>query len=78
MMPTGHTGAIEKEGMVLMERPQYLTDEARQEDYDYAMGEVQGVTAQMHHTPADTFTRDHPSVHRIAKVRHSYGPDSAG
>lgn len=32
MMPDGWTGAIERDGLILMERPSYLTEEARQED----------------------------------------------
>jgi len=77
MMPLDFKGPIRKDGMVLMERPQYLTDEARQEDYEFATGEVQRATATLGQTPGGQFTRDHPSVHKIAKVKHSYGPIDA-
>lgn len=77
MMPTGHDGPIEKDGMVLMERPQYLTEEARQEDYEIAMDQVRVKEQQLGHTPGGQFTRDHPSVHRIAKIKRSYGPVDA-
>lgn len=77
MMPVGFDGPVQKDGMVLMERPQYLTDEARAEDYDFAMQQVNGITRQAVDTPSGTFTRDHPSVQKIARIRHSYAPVSA-
>ncbi len=77
MMPLGDNGPITKDGMVLMERPSYLTEDARQEDYDWAMDQVRGKEAQLRNTPSGQFTRDHPSVDRIARVKRSYGPIDA-
>lgn len=74
LMPDGHTGAITKDGQILMERPAYLTEEARQEDYEIAMGEVARKEAQLGHTPPNTFTRDHESARRVTRVRRTYGP----
>lgn len=77
MMPVGHAGVISKDGMVLMERPQYLTDEARQEDLDFARDQVRGATRDATSTPSGTLTRSHPSVERISRIKTSYGPISA-
>src|SRR5215467_4762691 len=74
MMPTGFEGSIKKDGMVLMERPAYLTEQARQEDFDYAMGEVGRATAALGQSPDGQFTRAHPSVERISGVKRTYGP----
>lgn len=37
LMPAGHSGAIERGGMILMSRPKYLTEEAEQETLDISM-----------------------------------------
>lgn len=39
-MPEGHRGAILRGGMRLEERPKILSDEARQEEYEKATGQV--------------------------------------
>ena len=39
-MPPGYSGAIERGGLVLMERPIELTEEARQEDYQNALAPI--------------------------------------
>jgi hypothetical protein len=77
MMPVDHKGPITKDGMILMERPEYLTKEARQEDYDFAMGEVRKKESQMGQTPPGTFPRNHPSAQRVSGVRKSFGPINA-
>lgn len=59
---------VEQDGLILMERPSYLTLEARQEDFDVAIGEVQRVTKGLLATPQGTMTRDHESVQRVTKV----------
>lgn len=75
MMPTGHTGHIEKRGQILMQRPAYLTQEAHDEDYGIAMEEVERVRAsQMGQTPTGHFSREHPSARRVSGVKVSYGP----
>lgn len=77
MMPVDWEGPISKDGMVLMERPQYLTDDARDEDLAIARDQVRVKEAQLGQTPGGTFTRDHPSVQRITRVKRSYAPMNA-
>ena len=62
-----------KDGMVLMERPKYLTDEARQEDFDIATSQVRTIVdKQLRQTPEGTFTRDHPSARGATKLNSEY------
>lgn len=63
---------VKKDGMILMERPAYLTDEARQEDYDLAIGQVQSVRQNVSDTPQGQFDRNHPSARRATKVSSDY------
>jgi hypothetical protein len=74
LMPDGHNGPVEKNGMVLMERPSYLTEEARQEDYEIAIEQVHGKEAQINDTPAGHFSREHPSARRNTGIKKSYEP----
>lgn len=77
MMPVGHNGPVAKDGMILMERPAYLTEDARQEDLEIARDQVRVKEQQLGHTPSGTFTRNHPSVQRISQIKRSYGPIDA-
>lgn len=72
MPPDQQSGNIEHDGMVLMERPSYLTDEARQEDYANARDAVETKEAQMGQTPYGTMTRDH--VTAKPRISKSYAP----
>lgn len=76
LMPDGYDkqGAITRKGMVLMERPAYLTQEARQEDYEIARAEVSRKEQQLGSTPAGTMTRQHPSVERQMMLRKEHAP----
>lgn len=68
-------GTIRRQGMILMERPAYLTKEAEQEDLRNAIGQVQSVPAnQMARTPEGQFTRNHPSVKAVQKLKRGYSP----
>lgn len=68
VMPKGHNGAITRDGLMLMKRPSYLTQDARDEELDAAVGQVRRKEAQARETPAGTLTRDHQTVpHRIVK-----------
>lgn len=67
-------GTIAFEGMILMERPMYLTKEARQEDLQVAIDQVRSVGAQVTSTPDNTMTRDHPSVKANTYIKRSYEP----
>lgn len=68
-MPPGHVGAIERDGLVLMERPQELTDEARREDHANARLAVYTKEQQLHEAGPGQFERSNKgapmgSVHR--------------
>lgn len=65
---------VKQDGMILMERPLYLTQEARQEDYQIATDQVRGVGAKITETPDGTMTRDHPSVRANTRINRSYEP----
>lgn len=59
LMPEGkRDGAIRRKGLLLMERPSYLTKEARQEDYELAREQVHIKEDQLGRTPAGTNTRN--------------------
>ncbi len=57
LVPEGYKGPLIVKGQVLMERPMELTLEARQEDYERAIGEVQRKEEQLYGTPAGTMPR---------------------
>lgn len=60
MMPTNWKGAtIERKGLVLMERPTEIVDEARRIEYMRARKQVRDKEAQLSGTPDGTMTRDH-------------------
>lgn len=68
MMPKGHYETIEREGMVLMERPLELTDDARRKELREARNAVRAKEQQLNESPAGTFERD------SAKVKRGYQP----
>lgn len=70
-----HPGLIVKQdGMVLMERPLYLSEEARREDKMKAQEQVTGVRQSLTGTPDGTFTREHPSVRANTRLNREYVP----
>jgi len=69
-MPEGHKGAPERDGLILCERPQELTDEARQEEVDLARAAVRAKEQQLHEAPAGQFERLNKG-NAMASVRHS-------
>jgi hypothetical protein len=70
-----HPGVVvENDGLVLMERPKYLTQEARQEDFDIAREQARKAGLKLLDTPAGQFTRDHPSVRNTAQLNREFGP----
>ena len=73
-MPPGYNGPIIRKGMILMERPTYLTEEAREEDLSNARNAIRAKEEQLRATPPGTMTRDHPSVAKISGVSKSYEP----
>jgi len=59
MMPSGGVFAnIERKGMILMERPSVIVDEAREIDKIRARAQVTGKEAQLNASPQGTFQRD--------------------
>lgn len=66
-MPAGHAaGAIERKGMILMERPKELTDRAKAKELRKAKGQVQAKEAQLNDAPQGQFER------KGGKVSKSY------
>ena len=69
-----HPGVVvRRDGLILMERPAYLTDEANEENYNLAMGREMSIRREVRDTPEGHFTRDHPSAKRLPGVKVSYG-----
>lgn len=61
MMPLGYKDAsIERKGMVLMERPTELVDEARNIERRKAMNQVRAKEQQLREAPDGQFGRNHP------------------
>lgn len=70
LMPPGHKGAIIRDGLMLMERPVELSEEAKAEDYQMARDQVRVNEAKMADTPHGTMTRDHATAR--PRVGRSY------
>jgi hypothetical protein len=62
MMPKGHYETIERDGMILMERPKELTEDAHAADLRKARLQVRSKEAQLNSGPDGTFERDRPLV----------------
>lgn len=76
MMPAGHTGVIERDGCVLMERPSIITDHIRARDNRAARELVRMKDAEaMRQTPDGTLSRTEPALQKVAVgIRRNYGP----
>lgn len=73
MMPAGMSAAdIERKGMVLMERPKEITDEARRIDAQKARNQVRAKEQQLSSAPEGTLTRDHAQAR--PNIKKSYSP----
>lgn len=73
LMPTDSKLAnIERKGMVLMERPTEIVEEARAIERKRARDQVRGKEEQLNAAPDGHFDRSDPRVR--AKVSHSYEP----
>lgn len=70
-MPTGYRGPIERGGLVLMERPVELTEEARAEAARDAFEVVRTKEEQLGLTPNGTLTRAHPTARANTYVNRS-------
>jgi hypothetical protein len=58
LMPKGNWQTIERDGMILMERPKVLTDEAHRRNLQTARQQVRAKEAQLSQTPEGTLPRD--------------------
>lgn len=73
LAPPGET-VIRQPGLILMERPAYLTDEARLEDLEEALGKLRAHEQLLRGAPNGQMTRDHPSLQNKTFVRQTYTP----
>ena len=62
MMPKGNWQTIERDGMILMERPKVLTDDIHRDNLRKARLQVKAKEAQLTQAPDGTFDRDDPRV----------------
>jgi hypothetical protein len=75
MMPAGMSKAdIERKGMILMERPKEITDEARAIEHRRAREQVYVKEQQLSNAPEGTLTRDHAQAR--PNIKKSYSPVS--
>ena len=73
MMPIqGSHPVIERKGMVLMQRPAVISDEARATELRKARNQVRVKEQQLNAAPDGTLTRDHPSAR--AQIKKGYSP----
>jgi len=73
MMPRDWRGeTIERKGMILMERPLELVEEARQIERRKAVNQVRDKEAQIAGTPDGTLTRDHAQAR--PSIKKGYEP----
>lgn len=73
MMPIqGNHPVIERKGMVLMQRPAIISDEARANELRKARNQVRVKEQQLNATPDGTLTRDHPSAR--PQIKKGYSP----
>jgi hypothetical protein len=70
LMPTGNYNTIERDGMILMERPKELTDEAKAIELRRARNQVRAKEQQLSTTPDGTLSRDDARVR--PQVKKSY------
>jgi len=75
MMPQGGSyNTIERKGMILMERPTELVEEARDIEKRRAINQVRSKEAQLAGTPEGTMTRDHAKVRPTVKKGYEAMP----
>lgn len=71
-MRPGYEGPVIRDGMILMERPQELTDEARDEMLQDARGAMQIQKVKAGQTPANTMDRNHPLAQKVTFQNSEY------
>jgi len=73
MMPAGNYSTIERKGMILMERPKELTDEARDIEKRRARQQVRVKEEQLAAAPPGQFERSNKD-NSLATVKRSFQP----
>ena len=68
----GNHPQIERDGMVLMQRPAVISDESRAGELRKARNQVRVKEQQLNATPDGTLTRDHPSAR--PQINKGYEP----
>lgn len=71
LMPKGNYQTIERDGMILMERPKVLTDEAHSANLKKARLQVKAKEAQLNQAPDGTLPRDEDPRTR-ASIKKSF------
>lgn len=72
MMPDNHRGeTIEREGMVLMERPKEITDEVKANELQKARNQVRSKEQQLNGAPAGQFERSNKDA-SLVNIKKSY------
>lgn len=72
LMPVGYKGStILRDGLMLMERPKEITDEAKAADYRRARDQVRAKEEQIGGAPPGTFERNNKGI-PLASVKKSY------
>ena len=72
MMPIGAAGAVERKGMILMERPATITDRVQAADKQRARNQIRAKEDQLNQAPQGQFTRDHAQAK--PKINKSFEP----
>jgi hypothetical protein len=72
LMPSNYKGeTIERDGMILMERPQEITDQAKSRDLKRARLQVRGKEEQLGLAPAGQFDRDNKG-NSMVNIKKTY------
>lgn len=69
-MPPEYKGSIIRDGLQLMKRPLYLTEESKREDRRAAQAAIDGNLQKLRGSPDPNFNRDHPNA--APKINKSY------
>lgn len=73
-MPIGHAGSIEIDGLILMERPTELTDEARKIELRTARQQVRTKEEQLNNPPSPGQFERANKDNSLVKIRKSHEP----
>lgn len=74
MMPKGHRGSIERDGLILMERPAVITKRVQQIMNERARNAVRMKEQQLNEAPQGTFERVDERGRPTARVRTTHSP----